>query len=98
MSELMERVLASSVEEKAELMCALSKEFIGLPGRAFPIVDASNRTVGYLAPELGSLIPMDEAHRAEVRRRIDNPGRTLSLDEFIGAIEEAEASATRPGG
>ncbi len=97
MSELMERVLACSPEEKAELLKALGSEYLARPGaQAFPIVDASNRTIGYLAPELGMMIPMDEAHRAEVRRRIKNPGRQLSVEEFISAIEEAEVSANRP--
>lgn len=96
MSELMERVLACSPEEKAELMKALGSEYLARPGsKAFPIIDASNRTIGYLAPELGVLIPMDDAHRAEVRRRILNPGQPLSVEEFIAEIEKAEGSAKR---
>ena len=97
MSELMERVLACSPEEKAELFRALGSEYLARPGsKAFPIVDASNRTIGYLASELGVLIPMDEAHRAEVRRRIMNPGRQLSVEEFIKEAELAAKSKPQP--
>jgi len=51
--------------------------------KAFPILDASNRIVGHLASHLAALIPMDEAHRAEVRpagresRSIPHSGRVL---------------------
>ncbi len=97
MSELMERVLACSPEEKAELFRALGSEYLARPGaQAFPIVDASNRTIGYLAPELGMMIPMDEAHRAEVRRRIKNPGRQLSVEEFLKEAELAAKSKLQP--
>ena len=90
MSELLQRVRACTPEEKAELISELALDIFATRGaKGYAIQDRSQQTIGFLTPGTvhpAALIPDDPAWRAEIQRRADNPGKTISLDEFLDGI------------
>lgn len=94
MSDLMKQALASCTpEDKRELLAELASEwFQSSTDGDFTLRNASAETVGYFFPNAEGWNAFDTAHRDEVRRRVANPGRQMSLEEFI---READADAAK---
>ena len=98
MSDLMQQALATCTpEEKRQLLAELATQIFETCGaESYSIRNTSEQTVGYLTPDLAALLPLDEAHRAEVRRRVANPGRQLTVEQFLREAERAAKSTTQP--
>jgi hypothetical protein len=95
MSETLRLALAqATTEEKARLFVELAREMLQSHGPSpIPLRDEEEQTVGFLTPPngLAALIPTDPAWIEEQRRRIDNPGKTYSVKEFLKKLKEGLA-------
>jgi hypothetical protein len=89
--QLLTALRQSTREEKWRAFAELANEFLAEGTDTRPIQDAQGRVVGYLTPVNGpaAFIPTDPAWVAEQRRRIRNPGKTYSPEEFLKKLNEA---------
>jgi hypothetical protein len=94
MSETLRLALGqATTEEKTRLFVELAREMLQSHGPSpIPLRDEQQQTVGYLTPFNGvDLIPTDPAWIEEQRRRIDNPGKTYSVKEFLKKLKDGLA-------
>ena len=93
MSELMRTALAECTpEEKRKLLVELAKEFLADGGGVMTLQDEREKTFGYLTVHRAlELIPTDPEWIAEQQRRIDNPGKTYSVEEFLKKLRKGLA-------
>lgn len=93
MSEALRAALGqATTEEKTRLFVELARELIQSHGPSpIPLRDEQEHTVGYLTPPngLAEFIRNDPAWIEEQRRRIRNPGKTYSPEEFLKKLNEA---------
>lgn len=100
MSEsLLAALRQSTAEEKMRAMSALASElFTRHGGQPVPLTDDANRTIGYLSPEVSAaeIEPLSADDVEEIRRRMANPGRLLTVEQFTAELEAGEGdTATR---
>lgn len=95
MSETLRSALREATrEEKTRVFVELARELIQSNGPSpIPLHDDQQNTVGYLTPPNGpaAFFPSDPAWIEEQRRRIDNPGKTYSVKEFLKKLKEGLA-------
>ncbi len=97
MSETLRSALAqSTTEQKKLVLVELARELFRVQGNApFALKDAEAKTVGFLTPVdgLAGLIPQDSGWIAELRSRMQNPGKTHTPEAFLAALNRVAQTA-----
>lgn len=86
----------STAEEKMLALSEMATElFATHGGRPVALTDGTSRTIGYLSPEVSAvdIAPLTADDAEEICRRMDAPGRLLTVEQFTAELEAGEGGS-----